>query len=247
MQHGGAYHLPALIVELAEKYRLSAEVTRDILESTLSEILTLEMGHQVAVTVAGEVVHALHYGDGPNPNVIHRDLTGSFQGDMKGMRAALENAFAAKAARMHFDALNPLRNKTVLGEVAKVEERSLWVEVSEPAYSAAKVTALCGKRDIPPREVKRISLGDRLWFYVKSVRMRRYLDTTRVEVELSRTSIKLPEQLLCAAGAGDVRCSRRIAGWRCEVTSPKPIQKKVLQDVGKLLGGEFIHVEVVGP
>lgn len=237
--------------ELAEKYSLSTDAALEITAETLSAALSSRAGCQVIVKPSGDEVRALFLGDGPFPEAKEKGLGGMFGNDLKHLRNDLERAFARRAARDALTMFRPLVGRAVLGEVVKLlDDGGLLAEVENGGYDGGKVTAICEKREVMVKERGSGRMNERLWFYVKSAKNADHQGLPRLDVRLSRNSMRLPELLLvkellgrgkCVA-APRVRCVRRIAGVRSEITSSTPMDKEILRTVGILLGGEIIHV-----
>ncbi|MBI5178201.1 MAG: hypothetical protein HZA04_02970 [Nitrospinae bacterium] len=239
------------MAELASKYSLPTEVAWEIMTDTLSASLSAKSGCQVVVSVSVGEVRASFLGEGPFPDSKMKQLGGTFGKDLKSFRQDLEKAFAYRSAREALTIFRPLIYRVALGEVVNLDENGgLTVEIENGGYADGKVAAYCDLSDIPLRERGHLRQADRRWFYVKSAKVVHLHDMPRLDVRLSRRSKRLLELLLvnemvsrgrCIA-MPRIRCIHRIPGSKSQVKSSVEVDKAILAAVGRLLGGEIIHV-----
>jgi len=88
-----------------------------------------------------------------------------------------------------------------------------------------------------PKEVVEYRPGKVFWFYVLKVKRER----SSLRVFLSRNSVNLPVALLKEIAPGvKARCIKRIAGARCWLQVSRRLEREILAELGKRLGGELL-------
>jgi len=243
--------LLAIAGELAEKYSISEQAALDLATETISATLSARAGCQATVTVEDGLALARFHRDGPFPEVMETGLGGLPRNIVKTLRIALEKAFAQRAARDALVVFRPIVGRAVLGDVVKaLDDGGVLVEIENGGYSDGRVTAFCGRADVPLRERGKLAPPQKQWFYVKSARVADHQGLARIEIFLSRTSARLPELLLARALMVHgkcvtlplLKCVRRIPGALSEIESSMPLDKGTLAAVGMALGGEIIRV-----
>ena len=123
-------------------------------------------------------------------------------------------------------------HRAVEGVVVKADSQTAWVDLGGQI-------GIMPRSQWIPREVVEYRPGKVFWFYVLKVKRER----SSLKVFLSRNSINLPVALIREVSPRTKAvCVRRIAGARSWLVVNKRLEKKMLSELGRRLGGERLVV-----
>ncbi|MFB3925461.1 MAG: hypothetical protein ACE14T_05350 [Syntrophales bacterium] len=244
--------------EMAGIYRAPLDVIAGEVERAFNQVLSLITGYEIETWIlrngCGSEIKIWAF-TGPwydsrikmlNPEDISTNT-------VKLICSRLRHFMRDYGVRDHFGTLLHLHHRVYEGRISRtpVPGAALSVDIAVESDSglADTVTATCPYKFQPPGERNRYRIGQTCKFYVHQVRLNGKHRETRIEVELSRTSIKLPEVLLrdsCYENTGRrrmLRCTKRVLGFKTEILVSEPIPRSILQEVQREIG-EYLVVFV---
>ncbi|HOI16663.1 MAG TPA: hypothetical protein PK036_10025 [Geobacteraceae bacterium] len=232
--------LENLCREVAREHRLPAREARALLERTLSEALTDAFGRRVIVFLSGEAI-AIYRETGRNgpegleqlsPRQVWKEV-------IRLCRYRVETELNRRKAIREYDFLKTLQGAVVRGVVDRVmEDGSLAVLFPvDELFNCREVAGTCPVSMQPPRERGTYRQGEGRSFFVSSVRLVDKDQVLRVDILLSRTTLRLPEALLkMETGMVGIRCIRRIAGRISLIESRESLPREAILAVAAELG-----------
>lgn len=232
--------LESLCREVAEHYRLRPEEARKLLERTLSESLTEALGKRVIVYFSGGSLSIYREtgGEGEkgleafSPHLLRKEL-------VRRCRYLVEAELQKRKAIFEHGYLKALRGSVVRGVIDRIRDDgafSVLFYVDE-LFNCREVAAICPLSQQPPGERELYAVGAPLFFFVSDVRLIGREMHFKVDVRLSRTSMRLPELLLkMQSGIGEIRCVRRVAGRISVVVARERLPREAITAVAAELG-----------
>lgn len=232
--------LESLCREVAENYRLRPEEARKLLERILSESLTEVLGKHVIVYFSGGSLSIYREtgGDGAkglepfSPRLLRKDV-------VRRCRYLVEAELQKRRAIFEHGYLLALRGSVVRGVIDRVRDDgalSVLFYVDE-LFNCREITATCPLSQQPPEERGAYTVGDPLFFFVSKVRLIGREMHFKVDVQLSRTSMRLPELLLkMKSEIKEIRCVRRVAGSMSVVVAGERLPREAITAVAAELG-----------
>jgi len=232
--------LQLLCKDIAEKFRLPAGENRKLLESALSESLTEAFGKKVIVFLSGDSL-SIYLATGRNGSVILKRLPpGLLRKDLvRRCRYCVERELERRKTIIEFGFLKSLRGTAVKGVVDRVrKDGSLSVLFYlDELFDYREIAGTCPVSQQPTEERGLYAPGDCHYFFVSKVLLVGREKALKIDVRLSRTSMRLPELLLkMKSGIGEIRCVKRIAGCISIVTAPKKLPREAILAVSAELG-----------
>jgi hypothetical protein len=140
--------------------------------------------------------------------------------------------------------MRELQGQVINGTISRITNNHVLFAMLEITDIVNPVILLgeCPLLNQPAHERNLYRIGETRKFLVTSVRPIAGRAFARVRIVLSRTSRKLPAQLLYQlTGVTGIKCQRRIAGGFSEIITPKRISKTAINVVGKEL---HEHIQV---
>ncbi len=229
-----------LCKDIAEKFRLPAEENRKLLESALSKALTEAFGKKVIVYLSGDSL-SIYRSTGRNGTVVLKRLpAGLLRKDLvRRCRYCVERELERRKTVIEFGFLKSLRGTVVKGVVDKVrKDGSLSVLFYlDDLFDCREIAGTCPASQQPPEERGLYAPGDYHYFFVSKVLLIGQEKALKIDVRLSRTSMRLPELLLkMKSGVGEIRCVKRISGCISVVTTPQKLPREAILAVSAELG-----------
>ena len=155
------------------------------------------------------------------PERVIRRVKRRFPSILEELRA--EEAYWTWKQRVH---------QAVEGVIVKADSQVVWVDLGGQI-------GIMPRSQWIPKEVPGYIPGKAYWLYV----LKAQREGRALRIYLSRNSIGLPVALLREMVPGiKARCIRRIAGARSWLVVNRRLEKKVLAELGKRLGGEWVGV-----
>jgi len=231
-------HLENLCKSVADKYRLPAEITRKLLEISLSESLTEAFGRRVIAlfTKCGLQIYR-ECGEEEKLERLPLPLLGKEL--VQKCLFRVEIALQSRKALLDQGYLNTLRGSVLRGVIDKVlDDGSLSILFYlDELFNCREIAGTCPFSQQPPRERGHYRPGDPLFFFVSRVHLVGREDVVKVDVRLSRTSMRLPELLLrMKSGMGEIWCVKRIAGRLSILTARQRVPGEAISAVARELG-----------
>ena len=229
-----------LCKDIAEKFNLPAQESRKLLESALSEALTEAFGRRVIVFLSGDSL-SIYRATGRDGSVVLKRLPpGLLRKDLvRRCRYCVERELQRRKTVIEFNYLKSLRGTAVKGVIDKVRsDGSLSVLFYlEDLFDCREIAGTCPVSQQPPEERGLYAPGDSHYFFVSKVLLVDRGKTFKIDVRLSRTSMRLPELLLkMKSGFGEFRCVKRIAGCISVVVAPQRLPRETIMATAAELG-----------
>ena len=229
-----------LCKDLAEKFSLPDGESKKLLENALSESLTEAFGKQVIVYLSGNSlsIYRETVRDGSvelkrlPPDLLRKDL-------IRRCRYFVERELQRRKAIIEFDYLESLRGTAVKGVVDKVRSDGslLVLFYVDDLFDCREIAGTCPVSQQPPEERGLYAPGDSHFFFVSKVLLVGREKALKVDVRLSRTSMRLPELLLkMKSGVGEIKCVKRIAGRISVVMAGQRLSREAIIATASELG-----------
>jgi hypothetical protein len=232
--------LESLCREVAGKYRLPAEETKNLLERALSDSLTEAFGKRVIVSFCGDALSIYRETGRDDAEGLERLSPRQVRKEVVRLcRYRVETELVKRKTIAEYDYLKTLQGAAVRGVVDRVlDDDTLMVLVHvDELLNCREITGSCPVSQQPRRERGVYREGDIQFFFVSSVRLVGREQVLRVDVRLSRTTRRLPEVLLrMETGITGIRCTRRIAGRISLVESRERLPREAILAVSTELG-----------
>jgi len=225
------------IDELSYKYRLSEQAVKEETEKALSVVLTKRLGFEVEAVFNGNFElwgYKERYGDIRTMQIMPEKIK---KGLMREIKYSIANALLIRSVMEDYE-LNKHKIKTVVyGTIIKqkTDDGSVYVYIQD-IEGRNDVVAVMDRASQTPKERGWYMVGQKMPFYVLSVKPLLLKETPRLEIRLSRNSMSLPEclmrqELITQNMDIKVRCTCRIAGAFSEIKASAKIPRECIKKV----------------
>ncbi|GER94831.1 hypothetical protein A45J_2718 [hot springs metagenome] len=230
------------VKELAGKYNLTDAIVEDEIEHTISSVLSNRFKFEVEAQLNGNSGSLSIYGFKTrkgdmesaiiNPENIKRPL-------IREILYTLANALEIRRLLNEYSFYKKIIHSSVTGEIIKKSsEGILYAAIKDIDYPASDqyVVAVCEPASQTPKERGWYTVGQKMPFYVLSVKPQLLKGTPRLEIRLSRNSAGLPESLIrqeLVRHNMDIKicCTGRIAGAFSEIKASAKIPRECIKKV----------------
>lgn len=224
----------SLIEEISSKYAIEVAEAQEIIEKTISEVLSYAIKCDVGFTIDDKTI--VVYGEKEkfifpvekiNKNIIRLIMS------------KLEARFQAYSTMQDYKIAKTLVGTVVGGFITKVINKdSIYIDI-ESEYGT--LNGVCNYSNQPPKERGKYKLGHFYYFYVNRATLIKVGGVLHQEITLSRTSKSLVSGLLRKELLErfiddiEVTCVKRMAGVYSKVLATKRIPKDCIVAVSKEL------------
>lgn len=243
--------LQSILQTLQDKFALSEAEVLDCLEQTFAQVLTYRYKNPVTVYF-NETTGALDIFSYVQVGGVAREYRIAPE-KIRGLNTIhrhIERNLQRKVVEREYGFAKRLEGKLVWGEIVRfADDRTLHVQID--VNGLEPMLSFCELRYQPPHERKAYLLGDRRAFRVRRVEMTTQKESGEadgevagdtlmpmIRITLDRTSLNIVELLLRAKLAEvqpdrrvRIRCNKRIAGGRADVTVSDLIPRVVIKFV----------------